>query len=433
MNISILSVFPALYQPFLDTSLISRAQEKGIVKFDLIDFFSLVAPKERIDAPTFGHSAGMLIKPEVVQKGVLQQESKFGKAYKIFFSPHGKKLDQKLLRTIAADLNDKTHLMLIPARYEGMDARVEQEYADQIISLGDFVLMGGDMPAMVFLEGLLRLIPGVVGRQESVESDSFTGPFVDCPEYTVPVVWEGQEVPAVVRSGNHAAIRQWRREQAVKRTTLDHFAWLRSSELTHEQKEAVLHEIPAHYVALMHNEVVVADGDRVGTTSVTSIDIHDIARSARTYGIQNYFIVTHLLDQQKIVRKLLDFWQTGYGIEYNASRHEAVNRVELVDSLDVVVASIEKVHGVKPLLIATSARPGSHEKSITFYDQALVWCQRRPIVLIFGTGSGLSQDLLKRCDYILIPVEGLTDYNHLSVRSAAAIILDRWLGLNRKT
>ena len=91
--------------------------------------------------------------------------------------------------------------------------------------------------------------------------------------------------------------------------------------------------MPAHYVALMHNDVIVADGDRVGNTSVTSLDIHDIARSARTYGIKNYFIVTELLDQQKIVRKLLDFWQIGAGVEYNASRHEAVKQVELIDSI----------------------------------------------------------------------------------------------------
>lgn len=432
MNISILSVFPQLYQPFLQTSLIRRAQEQKLVQFNLADFFSFVAPKERIDSPTFGHGAGMLIKPDVVQKGIEMLESNHGKAYKIFFSPHGKKLDQKLLAQIVNDLKAREHLMLIPARYEGMDARVEEFYADQVISVGDFVLMGGDLPAMTLLEGLLRLIPGVVGKQESVTADSFSGPFVDYPEYTMPVVWQGKEVPEVVRSGNHAAIAAWRAAQAIERTVNGHFKWLSEHYVSDAQKKSVLQAIPNHYVALMHSEVVTGDGDRVGNTSVTSIDIHDIARSAKTYGIKNYFIVTALLDQQKIVRKLLDFWQTGGGVDYNASRHEAVKQVELVDDLQVAIDHIERKEGVKPLIIATSARETEHVKQITYHDQGIVWSQKRPVLLIFGTGRGLAPELLARCDYLLVPVEGLTSYNHLSVRSAVAIILDRWLGLNIK-
>lgn len=430
MNISILSVFPQLYRPFLETSLVKRAQEQKLVQFTLADFFSFVAPKERIDAPTFGHGAGMLIKPEVVQKAVEAQEKIHGSAYKIFFSPHGKKLDQKLLHQIAEAACSKNHLMLIPARYEGMDARVEEAYADEIISIGDYVLMGGDLPAMVLLEGLLRLIPGVVGKQESVSADSFSGPFVDYPEYTIPVVWQNKEVPEIVRSGDHAKIAKWRLAQAVDRTVFGHFEWLRSCALTDLEKKITLETVPTHYVALMHSEVIVADGDRVGTTSVTSLDLHDIARSAKTYGIENYFIVTPLLDQQKIVNKLLDFWKTGGGVEYNASRHVAVKQIELKDSLDASIAFIEQKEGVKPLLIATSARSVAHQRQITFHDQTKVWESKRPVLLIFGTGQGLSQDLLDRCDYILVPVEGLSDYNHLSVRSAVAIILDRWLGLN---
>lgn len=432
MNISILSVFPQLYQPFLQTSLIRRAQEQKLVQFDLADFFSFVAPKERIDSPTFGHGAGMLLKPEVVQKGIESLEGKHGKAYKIFFSPHGKKLDQKLLAQIGHDLKTRDHLMLIPARYEGMDARVEEHYADQVISVGDFVLMGGDLPAMTLLEGLLRLIPGVVGKQESVTADSFSGPFVDYPEYTMPVVWQGKEVPEVVRSGNHAAIANWRADMAIERTVAGHFQWLKEHHLSDAQKKAVLQKIPNHYVALMHSQVVTGDGDRIGNTSVTSIDIHDIARSSKTYGIKNYFVVTALLDQQKIVRKLLDFWQTGGGVDYNASRHEAVRQVELVDALQVAIDYIEKKEGVKPLIIATSARSTEHVQQITYHDQETVWTHKRPVLLIFGTGKGLADELLARCDYLLVPVEGLTNYNHLSVRSAVAIILDRWLGLNIK-
>lgn len=430
MKISILSVFPDLYRPFLDTSLIKRAQEKKVVSFDLADFFSFVAPKERIDAPTFGHGAGMLIKPEVVEKAIQAKEAAHGKAYKIFFSPHGKKIDQEYLRTLSKTLESVDHVMLVAARYEGMDARVEQEYAAEVLSLGDYVLMGGDLPAMVLLEGVLRLMPGVVGKQTSVEMDSFSGALVDYPEYTEPVSWQDKQVPDVLRSGNHAAIAKWRTDQAFERTLLGHFDWFRSRDLTPELKKEALERIPNHYVALMHNDVITGDGDRVGTTSVTSLDMHDIARSAKTYGIKHYYLVTQLLDQQKIVRKLLDFWQTGSGVEYNASRHSAVKQVDVIATFDDVLLEIEKKEGAKPLVIATSARLTDHPGQITFHDQGAVWSKKRPVLLIFGTGKGLSQAILDRCDFLLVPVDGMSGYNHLSVRSAVAIILDRWLGLN---
>jgi len=431
MKISILSVFPELYDRFLDTSLLKRAREAGLVSFDLESFFSYTKPGENIDAPTFGHGAGMLIKPQVVQKAVEEKEKLHGKAYKIFFSPHGKKLDQNLLKKMVARAQKSGHLMLLPARYEGMDARVEEHYADEIVSVGDFVLMGGDIPAMILLEGLLRLIPGIVGSQESVERDSFTTAFVDHPEYTQPVVWQGKEVPSVVRSGNHAAMNQWRLQQAVQRSVVNHFDWVRSATLQEEEKKMVWQVMPNHYVALMHDQVLIGPEKKEGTTSVTSIDIHDIARSAKTFGFEQYFIVTPLVDQKKIVKKLLGFWQEGIGVEYNPKRHKALRSVQLLDSLDDVLAAIEKKEGKRPIIITTSAKP-SQEKSITFYDQAKVWSLDRPVLLLFGTGQGMAETLMKKSDFTLVPIEGISDFNHLSVRSAVAIVMDRWIGLNRR-
>jgi len=228
MNISIVSVFPQLYDQFLQTSLIQRATQAGALSFDLQAYSTFSSPTVPIDAPTFGHGAGMLIKPAVVQAAVEAQEKKHGTAFKVFFSPHGKKLDQTLLKKISKGARKRGHLLLLPARYEGMDARVEQEYADETISIGDYVLMGGDLPAMIFLEGLLRYVPGVVGNAESVERDSFTGAFVDYPEFTKPVEWKGHEVPSVIRSGDHAAMEEWRMQEAAQRTVLHHFDWLRT-------------------------------------------------------------------------------------------------------------------------------------------------------------------------------------------------------------
>jgi tRNA (guanine37-N1)-methyltransferase len=432
MKISVISVFPDLYKPFLDTSLVKKAQENKLVDIQMTDFFSGVEPKERIDAPTFGHGAGMLIKPDVVQRVIEKTEESRGPSFKIFFSPQGKKLTQKVLNSIFQKSEQCQHIMLIPARYEGMDARVEEHYADEIISVGDFVLMGGDIPAMMFLEGFMRFIPGVIGKPESVQHDSFTGPFVDYPEYTEPVVWNNMAVPDVVRSGNHNALKQWRQNQAINRTIMNHFDWLRSYPLDSDQRRLVLENMPNHYIALLHSNVVLGDQDKVGTTSVTSLDIHDIARSSKTYGIKKFFVVTPLKDQQKIVGTLLDFWQTGYGSEYNKHRHEAIKEVTLVAELEQVKQKIYEIEGQYPLVIATSARELSHTQRVSFYDHQKVWAHKKPILFVFGTGKGLSDEFLTACDYILLPVVGLTSFNHLSVRSAVAIILDRWLGNNVK-
>lgn len=435
MNISILTVFSELYDTFLQTSLIGRAQNKGIVNINASSFFKYVVPKERIDAPIIGHGSGMVIRPDVIEAAVTDKENQFGPAFKIFFSPQGRKLDQPLLQELADKLKTVNHVMLIASRYEGMDARVEQEYADEIISVGDFVVMGGDVPAMLFLEGLLRLIPGVVGKQESIEQESFSGPFVDFPVYAPPAEWKGMQVPDVLKSGNHGAIKKWRMDKAIQKTMSHHFEWMRTYPLDKAQIAAIKPYIPPHYVTLQHGDVLVGDNgaSKPGATSVTSIDVHDIARASKTYGIEQFFITTPLVDQQKIVRTMLDFWQTGVGSDYNPSRHKAVNLVEIQANIDGVLAAIEAREGVKPLLVATSARIDEKtDRHITFFDQEKVFAAQRPILFVFGTGKGLTDQLMSRCDYILVPVRGFSDFNHLSVRSAVAIILDRWMGINVK-
>jgi tRNA (guanine37-N1)-methyltransferase len=429
MIISLATLFPDLYKPFLSTSLIRRAQETGRVSFDIANMLSFCEPKERIDGPVFGHGAGMVIRPEVVERVVEAQEERHGEAFKIFFSPQGKKLDQELLHELADRLKTEKHVMLLAARYEGMDSRVEEHYADVTISMGDFVVMGGDLPAMLLLEAFLRLVPGVVGKQESVKEDSFSGPFVDYPHYTAPVVWKGLEVPEVVRSGNHKLMNEWRERYVVQKTVLEHFDWLRAHKVTDSQKKLVHEAMPSHYVALMHDEVLLPNGV-VGTTSVTSLDIHDIARSAKTYGLKGYFIVTPLLDQQRIARKLLDFWQEGVGVTYNPHRHEALRETRIINSLHETIKAIAEREGQEPLVIATSAQAAQGEKSITYFDQAKVWQQKRPVLLLFGTGHGLAPAVMERVDFVLLPIQGYTAFNHLSVRSAAAVIFDRWLGEN---
>jgi len=429
MKISVATVFPDLYSEFLKTSLVNRAHEKGVVKFDVVGFSDFCTPKERLDGSAVGHGSGMVIRPEVLERIVDAQEDKHGKAFKIFLTPQGKKFDQNMARELATILKDKKHLMLVAGRYEGIDQRAQSHYADKEVSIGDYVLMGGDLPAMVLIESFLRYVPGVVGKAESVEEDSFSGPFIDYPTYTVPPhEWKDKSVPEVLFSGNHAEIKKWREEISIKRSVREHFEWLRSHCVSMEDRKKAGSHIPPHYIALLHDDVVVKGG-RVGTSSVTSLDIHDIARSAKTYGIKEYFLVTPLNDQQKIVKKILEFWRNG-GIEYNKQRSEAVKLLTVEPSLDETIKAIEQKEGKRPLIIATSARSVAEAPVITYKDQETVWSKDQPILFIFGTAQGLSSETIKRCDYVLLPLEGFSEFNHLSVRSAVAIILDRWLGIN---
>lgn len=426
-TISILTVFPDLYETFLKTSLLKRAQEQ--MSFSVAGFSSFCDPKERIDGPTAGHGAGMALRPEVLERAITVTEERFGKAFRIFVTPQGHKLDAHKTKEIAQILKTNNHVMFVAGRYEGIDQRVHEEYADLEISIGDYVLMGGDLPVMVTLEATLRHIEGIVGQKESVDQDSFSGSFFDYPTYTVPPrVWKDRTIPEILLSGNHKAMNEWRREIAAENTIKKNFLWVRQHCKEKKDKVLVEQKLPPHYVVLMHDQVVVQQGV-VGTSSVTSLDIHDIARSSRTYGIKNYFLVTPLIDQQKIVSKILHFWNTS-GIEYNNKRHVAVKQVELKESLQSVIEAITLKEGKRPVLVSTSAQPVNNVTPITYYDQTKVWAHERPVLFIFGTAKGLASELMEQCDYVLLPIEGFTTFNHLSVRSAVAIILDRWLGCN---
>ncbi|GAV24974.1 hypothetical protein ciss_09070 [Carboxydothermus islandicus] len=180
------------------------------------------------------------------------------------------------------------------------------------------------------------------------------------------------------------------------------------------------------YLALVHHPVYNKHLEVV-TTSVTNLDIHDIARSSRTYGIKNYYIVHPSSTMKQLINKVLNFWQEGYGASYNPDRKEAFRIVKLVDCLEDVVLDIEKIEGKKPLTVSTDARVYPNTVSYNFLRKKIKE-DENPYLLLFGTGWGLTREVMESTTYILEPIYGPTDYNHLSVRSAVAIILDRLLG-----
>ena len=180
------------------------------------------------------------------------------------------------------------------------------------------------------------------------------------------------------------------------------------------------------YLALLHYPVY--DKDRkIVTTSITNMDIHDIARSARTYGVHGFYVATPVKTLQKLARKIIEHWETGYGSQYNATRREALSLARICDGLDDVLIDIEKETGQKPIVVATSARGGEDRTSFVALQEMLLR-KAQPFLILLGTGWGLTESVLAQADHVLEPIEASADYNHLSVRSAAAIILDRCLG-----
>jgi len=180
------------------------------------------------------------------------------------------------------------------------------------------------------------------------------------------------------------------------------------------------------FLALLHHPVLDKNGQIV-TTAVTNMDIHDIARSATTYDVRRFFVVTPVAALRALTEKIIEHWETGFGSTYNLTRKEALARVAIETDLDGVLVAIERETGQRPTIIATSAR--AHPGTTRFAElRHRLAAANGPALLLFGTGWGLSPELLQRADLRLEPVCGPSPYNHLSVRAAAAIILDRLYG-----
>ncbi len=183
------------------------------------------------------------------------------------------------------------------------------------------------------------------------------------------------------------------------------------------------------YVAVLHYPMLGKDG-RIVTTAVANMDVHDIARTCRTYDVKRYYIVNNLPMQRQIVLRVLNYWKNGFGREYNPSRAEALKRVKLLSYYEDLLEEIEKENdGKAPVKVFTSAKP--RENTVSYEKmRKILLKEERPILFLFGTGQGMPNEILKTCEISLEPIRGLSDYNHLSVRAAVAITLDRIIGEN---
>lgn len=206
-----------MFAPVLGESIVRRGQQKGKVKICVHDLRDYSGDKHRkVDDRPFGGGSGMVMRPEPIFKAVeyLKSQVRRQESQVILLSPQGKTLNQKT----AVRLSRRRHLIMICGHYEGVDERVRQHLVDEEISVGDYVLSGGELPAMVLVDALVRLLPGVLGDKNSLNFESFTGNLLEYPQYTRPANFQGMRVPEVLLSGNHKQIEAWRKEKALKRT-----------------------------------------------------------------------------------------------------------------------------------------------------------------------------------------------------------------------
>lgn len=231
MHIRVVTIFPGLFDPFLTTSLVGRAIEDGKVKVEVHDLRSFTGDRHQVvDDEPYGGGGGMVMKAEPW----LAAAAELGEGcHRVLLSPQGRRLDEEGVRRLAGE----SPLMLMCGRYEAIDERVLDTVVDEEVSIGDFVLTGGELAAMVVIEALSRQVPGVVGLAESVERDSFRDGLLDHPHYTRPREVAGLEVPEVLLSGDHAAVERWRRRQSLLATARKRPDLLADVELSAEERE----------------------------------------------------------------------------------------------------------------------------------------------------------------------------------------------------
>ncbi len=216
MRIDILSLFPGYFRGPFDESIIKRAREKGLLEIELHDIRDYAHGKHKqVDDRPYGGGPGMVLLAEPIAKSILALRSDHSKV--ILLSPQGSRLTPDKAEKLAGD----SHLILLCGHYEGIDERIIQQYIDEEISIGDYVLTNGCIASIVLVDVLVRYIPGVLGHKASVKQDSFQNGILDCPHYTRPEVFEGKEVPKVLLNGNHGHIAKWRFEKALEKTQMN--------------------------------------------------------------------------------------------------------------------------------------------------------------------------------------------------------------------
>ena len=233
MNYHVLTLFPEMIENGMNTSITGRAITKGLLSLEAINIRDFAFNKhQKVDDYPYGGGAGMLMQAEPVYLSYEAIKEKIGyRPRVVYLTPQGKVFHQEMAKELAQERD----LVFLCGHYEGIDERVLDEIVTDYVSIGDYVLTGGELPAMVMMDSISRMVPGVLSNQESGETESFAGNLLEYPQYSRPEEWHGQKVPPVLLSGHHANIEAWRREQSVMRTAKRRPDLLKKADLTNKE------------------------------------------------------------------------------------------------------------------------------------------------------------------------------------------------------
>lgn len=448
MRINILTLFPEFFTGPLSTGLMQRAREAGVVTITLHNPRDEAHDRHHtVDDRPYGGGPGMVMLPDPVASTL--RKLGFGPRGQrqpgrlILLAPKGRPFIQSLACELAgsadksfshavSDTKYVGDLTLICGRYEGVDARIEDYFPVETVSVGDFVLNGGETAALCVIEAVCRLLPGYMGHEESGAEESFSAGLLEYPHYTRPEEFEGLPVPDVLRSGDHGRVALWRRQASLAQTLASRPEMLADAPLSGADRD-FLRRLPISrpsrnlYCALVHYPVLDREGNSIAV-SLTNLDVHDIARVARTYGLGGYYVLTPLADQRELLDAIVGHWTYGPGKQGNPDRDKALSVVRGGAKITDAIHDIQARTGSVPLVVGTTARIVDKGPSGMGFRGLAEALRERPVLLLFGTGHGLSPELDVVCDAYAPPLRWLGDYNHLSVRAAVAIMIDRILG-----
>lgn len=414
MKFLILTLFPELFTTFSKYGIVSRAIQQGHISLEAQQLRQFAINNQgQVDDTPYGGGSGMVLRVDAAHNAILAATKVLPSAKRVLLSPRGKPLNQKLCRSLA---HSKQDLILLCNRYEGVDQRIINGMIDEEICIGDFVTMGGEIPAMALIESLTRLLPGVLGNQSSIEDESFEQNLLEHDHYTKPASFAETNVPQVLSSGDHQAIKDWRKKNSLLETCRRRPDLIRPAHIPEGSVS----------LALIHSPVIDKQGKTI-TSSITNLDLHDIARSSRTFGIKNFYVVHPTKTLRRLAERICDHWKHGYGLQYNANRGEALATIRLSPNFDDVLIRIEDETGSLPVVVMTSAH--ASKETLSYKElRAQITADDKHYLILFGTGWGLSPQISEKANLRLEPICGPTEYNHLSVRAAAAITLDRIFG-----
>jgi len=408
MRFSVVTAFPYFIEAYFQTSIIGKAVQKGLVQYDVVNPRAFAEPPHnQIDDYAYG-GGGMVLKAEPLARAVDSIKSPGAKV--ICLSPQGRLLDQAMVESLATE----RHIILVCGHYEGIDERFVQLYADMELSVGDYVLTGGELPALIVVDAVSRRVEGVVGKSTAVEDDSFAKGLLDHPHYTRPSVWRGMEVPEVLLSGDHGAVASWRRRESVARTLSRRPDIIRGTFLAPYLEKGM-------YLVLGNaSEVLFERGDF--SEEVSAKFLKNIICLSKNAGCRKVILLIERSAERDKAKRLLS--KLG---DYAPELHDCSDKIKIVPNVVKALGWIKEKEKEDPYVVALSRKSKTND---IHWDELKIRILglSRPVVFCYRCPSKESF-----ADVTLKDPLGFVDEGDMFAEvSSIAVAFERTIGLEKK-